>query len=130
MNENKLFEKVLKEANLRQLKENIARIGLFWFSQDYTKIIKSEGEREVSNADLLKPERMDPIGLHAEYDMPRDIPRGRISYENNILRIWVGEDCLMEDENIIKMIKKYFGLKNIDSGNFRVKRHYHWNTKI
>jgi hypothetical protein len=130
MNENKLFEKVLEEANLRQLKENTARIGLFWFSQDYTKIIKIEGEQEISDTDLLKPERMDPIGLHAEYDMPRDIPRGRISYENNIFRIWVGEDCLMEDENIIKRIKKYFGLKNIDSGNFRVKRHYHWNTKI
>ena len=130
MEDNRLIEEVFKKSNLQRFKENAARIGLFWFSQNYTKIIKIEGEQEISDTDLLKSERIDPIGLHAEYDMPRDIPRGRISYENNIFRIWVGEDCLIEDENIIKMIKEYFDLKKINSSNFKVKRHYHWNTKI
>ena len=127
----KLVEEFLKsEYGLQPLKENTARIGLFWFSQDYTKIIKIEGEQEISNADLLKPERIDPIGLHAEYDMPRNIPRGRINYDNNIFRIWVGEDCLEEDENIIRIVKEYFDFKKINSNKFKVIRHYHWNTKI
>ena len=107
-----------------------ARIGLFWFSQDYSKIIDSKGERKISNVDLLKPERIEPIGLHAEYDMPRDIPRGRVCYENNAFRIWVGEDCLVADEKIIEMVKEYFDLKNIDSNKFEIKRHYHLNTEI
>ena len=111
-------------------KEGTAQIGLFWFSQDYSKIIRIEGRQEISHADLLKSGRIDPIGLHAEYDMPRDVPRGRINYENNIFRIWVGEDCFMEDENLIKMIKNNFNLNEIDLSQFKVKRHYHWNTKI
>jgi len=118
------------EPNLQQFKENTARIGLFWFSQDYTKIIKIEGQQELSKEDLLNSGRIDPIGVHAEYDMSKDIPRGRINYENNIFRIWVGEDCLMKDENLIFMIKNYFNLIEIDSSKFMVKRHYHWNTKI
>gem|GEM_PF-3295571 len=111
-------------------KESIGKIGLFWFSSDYTKIIRSEGERELSNTDLLIPGRIDPIGLHAEYDMPRDTPRGRICYENNIFKIWVGEDCLIEDENIVTTIKEYYNLRKIDYSQFIVKRHYHWNTKM
>jgi len=78
-----------------------ARIGLFWFSQDYSSIIKTEGELEISDEDLLKPKRLDPIGVHAEYDMPKNVPRGRVNYENNVFRIWVGEDCLEEDEKLI-----------------------------
>jgi hypothetical protein len=110
-------------------KDSIARIGLFWFSQDYTKIIKIEGEVEISDSDLLKPLRMDPIGVHAEYDVPKNVPRGRVNYENNVFRIWVGEDCFVEDEILINLIKNYFNLRKIDSSKFQVKRHYHWNTK-
>jgi hypothetical protein len=125
MMQNELFEK----SNLQRLKEGIAQIGLFWFSKDYTSIIRIEGEREISDADLLKPERIDPISVHAEYDMPRDIPRGRVNYNGNIFNIWVGEDCLLEDKILINMVKEYFSLEKIDSGKFKVKRHYHWNTK-
>jgi len=117
------------ELNKQVLKENTARIGLFWFSQDYTKIIRVEGELEISNEDLLKPGRLDPIGVHAEFTMPKNVPRGRVNYENNIFRIWVGEDCLEDDQKLVNLIKNYFNLTNIDSGRFTVKRHYHWNTK-
>ena len=116
--------------NSELFKDSIARIGLFWFSQDYTKIIKIEGELEINDADLLKPGRIDPIGVHAEYDVPKNVPRGRVNYENNIFRIWVGEDCLVKDEILINLIKNYFNLEKIDSSKFQVKRHYHWNTKI
>jgi hypothetical protein len=118
------------ELSERFFKDDIARIGLFWFSQDYTKIIKIEGELEISDEDFLKPGRLDPIGVHAEFDMPKNVPRGRVNYEDGIFRIWVGEDCLEENEKLIKMIKTYFNLNNIDSAKFMVKRHYHWNTKI
>jgi hypothetical protein len=111
-------------------KDDVARIGLFWFSQDYTKIIKIEGDLKISSEDLLKSGRLDPIGVHAEFDMPKNVPRGRVNYENNIFRIWVGEDCMEEDEKLVNLIKEYFNLKNIDSCKFTVKRHYHWNTKI
>ena len=62
--------------------------------------------------------------------MPKNVPKGRVNYENNIFRIWVGEDCLVEDETLIRMVKNYYNLEKIDSGKFKVKRHYHWNTKI
>ena len=114
---------------LNRVIENTVRIGLFWFSQDYSTIIRSEGEREISNADLLKPERIDPIGLHADYDMPRNTPRGRLYYDNRLFQIWVGEDCEITDEKIIETVKKYFDLQKISINKFKVKRHYHWNTK-
>ena len=123
-----VIRSILVEKGLFELKKGKApRIGLFWFSKDYTKIIRTEGEQYMSDEDLLKSERKDPIGLHADYDMPKYIPRGRINYENNIFRIWVGEDCWIEDENIINTIKNYFNLVKIDSTKFIVKRHYHWN---
>jgi len=111
------------------LKESSARIGLFWFSQDYKKITKIEGEQELSNSDLLKSGRLDPIGLHAEYTMPRDTPRGRVCYENKIFKIWVGEDCPLNDYDLISLVKENFSLKKIDRNKFKVLRHYHWNTK-
>jgi len=117
------------ELNKQDVKKGAARIGLFWFSQDFTKIIRTEGELEISNEDLSKPERLDPIGVHAEFDMPKSIPRGRVNYEKNIFRIWVGEDCFAEDEKIINLIKDYFNLINIGSAGFTVTRHHHWNCK-
>jgi len=118
------------DLNKQGIKETPAKIGLFWFSQDYTKIIKIEGEQEINSEDLLKSKRLDPIGVHAEYDMPKNVPRGRVNYENNVFRIWVGEDCLEDDEKLINLIKDYFNLNKVDSVKFTVKRHYHWNTKI
>ena len=88
---------------------------MFWFSQDYIKITRIEGEIKISSEDLLKPGRLDPIGVHAEFDMPKNVPRGRINYENNVFRIWVGEDCLEKDEKLVNLIKNYFNLTNIDS---------------
>jgi hypothetical protein len=117
----KLYENVLEESN--------SRIGLFWFSQDYSKIIKIEGERKLSNADLLKYERIEPSKLHAEFDMPRDTPIGKIYYDNNIFQIYVGEDCILENEILLNMIKAEFNLMKIDSIKFNIKRHWHWNTK-
>jgi len=101
-------------------------VGLFWFSQDYKSIVEIRGEKELKSSDLTSKGRIDPIGLHAEYDMPRDWPRGRICYEDGIFTIWVGEDCTVDPTNLVK---EAFGLKNIDSSKFKVKRHYHWNTK-
>jgi len=129
MEESELFKQNSKESNPQRLKESIGRIGLFWFSKDYSEIIRSEGEREISNSDILKSERMDPVGLHAEYDMPRDTPRGRICYEGRYFIIWVGEDCPLENETLIGIIKKYYDLIKMDSNAFKVKKHYHWNTK-
>jgi len=113
----------------KKMNENACRIGLFWFSKDYTGILRSEGEKKLNNSDLLTHGRIDPIGLHAEYDMPRDIPRGRIDYKDNYFYIWVGEDCPLEDETLIRLIKEYFNLETIDSGKFKIKRHYLFNNE-
>jgi hypothetical protein len=123
------MSRVMEKIFERVLKESIAQIGLFWFSNDYTRIIRIEGERELTKADLLNSGRIDPTKMHAEYDMPRDTPRGRIYYENKIFQIYVGEDCMIEDEKLINMVKVEFGLKKIDSSRFNIKRHWHWNTK-
>ena len=50
-------------------------IGLFWFSPDYEKIVEVRGKRQLSPSDLTNKDRIDPIGLHAEHDMPRDWPQ-------------------------------------------------------
>ena len=47
MGKNEYFEK--KDSNLNKNDENTAKIGLFWFSQDYSKIIKIEGIQEIRN---------------------------------------------------------------------------------
>jgi len=106
-----------------------AHVGLFWFSTDYNKIIDVQGERKINNSDLMKPDRIEPIGVHAEYDMPRDQPRGRVTYMDGLFRINVGEDCEAGDLDVIKLVKDTFGLKGLDDSKFKVKRHYHWNTK-
>lgn len=106
-----------------------ATVGLFWFSPDYKKITTVEGERKIDNSDLMKPDRVEPIGVHAEYDMPRDQPRGRITYVDGLFRINVGEDCGADDSDVISLIKNTFGLNSISDSKFKVKRHYHWNTK-
>jgi hypothetical protein len=115
-----LFEEILQET---------ASVGLFWFSKDYQKIIEVQGGRMVNNSDLMKSDRIDPIGVHAEYDMPRDQPRGRIMYIENIFRINVGEDCEIDDFTIINITKNTFGLKNLNNSKFKVIRHYHLNTE-
>ena len=109
--------------------ESNLRIGLFWFTKDYKKIIRTEGEQEITDADLTKSDRIDPVGIHAEYDMPKDVPRGRICYENNIFKIWVGEDCYSDDDILISIIKNQFNLNKIDSCKFIVNRHHHWNCR-
>jgi len=101
-------------------------VGLFWFTPDYSQIDDIRGERTIKQSDLLQPGRIDPIGLHAEHDMPRDYPRGRICLENGIFTIWVGEDCEIDPTSLVK---NAFGLKEIDDSKFKLKKHYHWNTK-
>ena len=113
----------------KKLKETIYQVGLFWFSKDYSEIIRIEGVKNINNSDLLKSGRVDPIGLHAEYSMPRDMPRGRICYENKIFKIWIGEDNPLSDDSIINLIKPHFELVKLTSNNFKVVHHYHWNTK-
>ena len=119
------MEKILKQV----LQENISQVGLFWFSKDYQKITEIQGTREISNSDLLKPDRIDPIGVHAEYDMPRDQPRGRISYMDSIFKINVGEDCEIDDSTITSLVKNNFGLTILNDSKFKIVKHWHWNTK-
>jgi|SRR5215510_11394635 len=109
--------------NEKLFEESFSRIGLFWFSNDYKEIIRIEGVQEIDNKSLSTLKRVDPIGLHAEYDMPRDAPRGRVYYEDQAFSIWIGEDCPLKDEEIIKIVRKGFELK-IDVSKFRVRRHY------
>jgi hypothetical protein len=101
-------------------------IGLFWFSPEYKSIVEVRGERTLKSSDLTSKDRIDPIGLHAEHDMPRDWPRGRLCYADKMFTIWVGEDCLIDPTSLVK---ETFGLKSLDNSMFKVKRHYHWNTK-
>lgn len=101
-------------------------VGLFWFSPDYKKIVEVCGKREIHPSDLTKKDRIDPVGLHAEHDMPRDLPRGRVCYDGDMFKIWIGEDC---DIDPVKMVKEAFGLIGFSDSMFKVKRHYHWNTK-
>lgn len=101
-------------------------IGLFWFSPDYKEITEVRGEKELNQSDLISNARIDPIGLHAEHDMPRNFPRGRICYADGIFTIWVGEDCTIDPTSLVK---HRFGLDSLSDDKFRVKKHYHWNTK-
>jgi hypothetical protein len=113
--------------NQFQSSGNHFSVGLFWFSPDYISIIEVRGKRELKLSDLSSNNRIDPIGLHAEHDMPRDYPRGRICLENGIFTIWAGEDCPIDPT---PLVKNTFGLNDMEDSKFKVKKHYHWNTKI
>ena len=110
-------------------KEAPPQVGLFWFSKDYTSIVRVEGERKLSKFDLLRPSLVEPVGFHAKYTMPRDTPRGRIYYENKMFVVYVGEDCSLADEELIKLLKPQFGLTSVAFNKFKIIKHYHWNTK-
>ena len=101
-------------------------VGLFWFSPDYEEIVEIKGQVSVNPADLTRSKRIDPVGLHAEYDMPRNLPRGRICYSDKTFTIWVGEDCVIDPT---QKVRDAFGLSKLDDSLFKVKRHNHWNTK-
>ena len=111
------------------IREASPQVGLFWFSKDYTAIIRIEGARRINRFELLRPSRVEPIGLHANYVMARDIPRGRIYYENKMFIVYVGEDCPLSDEGVVTLMKGGFGLSVVASNKFKVIKHYHWNTK-
>jgi len=103
--------------------------GLFWFSRDYQSLVSVVGMRNVSKVDILKGSRVDPVGLHAEHSAPRDLPRGRVYFDDRKFKVWVGEDCPLSDAEVVRLVRPKFGLCNLDSSMIKVKRHYHWNTK-
>jgi len=116
-----VFERVLRESN--------KLVGLFWFSDDYSKIDRLEGINIIEDSDFVANCRVDPIGVHAEHGAPRHQPRGRVCFENGIIKVWVGEDNPLFDDRIIDLVKPEFNLKSLSDERFKVKRHYHWNSK-
>jgi len=118
----KIFKKIINEVH-------DARIGIFWFSKDYTEIIDVKGEQKLQPFELTRNDMVEPIGIHALYDMPRDQPRGRIFYADKLFQIFIGEDCVIDDSGIINMVKETFGLKPFNVQRFKVRRHYLWNTE-
>jgi len=102
-------------------------VGLFWFSKDYSSVEMTAGMREVTKSDIVQRNRVDPVGLHAEHDAPRDQPRGRVFFNDGEFQVWVGEDCPLTDEEVANLVKKEFALRQLES--IKVRRHYHWNTK-
>jgi len=101
-------------------------VGLFWFSTDYKEIKEVRGQKEISSSDLTREVRIEPEGLHAYHDFPREWPRGRLVLVNSVFTIYVGEDC---DIDPVPLVKSTFGLSSIDNSKFKIIHHYHWNTK-
>ena len=102
--------------------------GLFWFSEDFSSIIHSEGDKEFSENDLLLKRTILPQGTHRSFsiDSPYSLPRGRIEVESGKIIVTVGEGC---PESTLEKVIGDYGL-----GKFRnvleVKRNKFWDKRL
>jgi len=105
-------------------------VGLFWFSSDYSSLVRTEGYVEVSLKELINytPNlTIEPDGCHLEYEKDLSIPRGRVVYGDGIFDICVGID-IPENTNI-HAIKAAFGLLLLEDSKIRIFNDPHWNKK-
>ena len=104
-------------------------VGLFWFSDDYSSLVRTEGLIEVP-AEILFSDRscnIDPDTCHLEYEKDLSIPRGRIAFSDGVFDICVGTDV---PSNInTQAVKEAFGLAQLDDSKVQIFHDPHWNTK-
>lgn len=101
---------------------------LFWFNDNYTAIIHSEGDNEFNDYDIILKKTILPHGTHRSFsvDSPYSMPRGRIEVEGGNVIITVGENC---PENAVEKIIGEYGL-----GRYRnmlvVRRNKFWDKRM
>jgi hypothetical protein len=107
--------------------DNDMKVGLFWFSDDYSSLKRIEGVKEVPDSELLSFNTIEPDGCHLEYEKDLSIPRGRVVFGDGVFDICVGTD-IPESANF-QAIKTAFGLSELDVSKVRVFHDHHWNKK-
>ena len=106
-------------------------VGLFWFSDDYCSIIRTEGLVEISINDMdvsSNYETIEPDGCHLEFEKDLAIPRGRVVFGNGVFDICVGTDVPKEID--LQIIKTAFGLSSLNNSNVQIFQDQHWNRKV
>ena len=94
------------------MKEGESYIGLFWLSDDGSKVIHSAGEVEIKDLDILLYRSIDPNGMHDKYVSDSyNYNRGKISLINGKVDLSIGKS--LSDQSIA-MVKDYFGISNYD----------------
>jgi hypothetical protein len=104
-------------------------IGLFWFSADYSLLVRTEELVEVPSEALSSDIccNIEPDGCHLEYEKDLSIPRGRVVFGDGIFDICVGTDVPTYINT--QAIKEAFGLAQLDDSRVQIFHDPHWNTK-
>ena len=106
---------------------NSSFVGLFWFSEDYSEIIRDEGVVEFFESDIALKNIVLPDGAHRSYEShPYNLPRGRIEVEGGSVIISVGFAC---PDKIIEKIIQDYGLRKYRSV-IKVKRSSFWDKRF
>jgi len=90
---------------------------LFWLSDDGTKVIRTEGEIEFTNSDIVTHKTLDPKGMHDNYVADSyNYNRGKISLIGGQVDLSIGKNL---SDKTIAMVKDYFGVSNYKVSLYR-----------
>ena len=85
---------------------------LFWLSDDCSEVIRTEGEVEFTNSDMVAKRTIDPKGMHDNYVKDSyNYNRGKISLIGGRVDLSVGKGF---SKKTVSMIKDYFGISNFN----------------
>jgi hypothetical protein len=104
-------------------------VGLFWFADDYSSLVRTEGLMEISPNEFVsaRGETIEPDGCHLEYEKDLTIPRGRVVFCDGVFDICVGTDIPAETN--FQEIKRAFGLIWLDDSKVQIFQNHHWNRR-
>jgi len=106
---------------------NSSFVGLFWFANDYSKVIDICGVREFTKGDVIAKTNLSPDGGHVDYsDNTHSTPRGRVSLHDGHVIISAGTEC---PDSALQLVVDAFGLKEYKGSNLRVFKDVHWDTR-
>jgi len=90
---------------------------LFWLSDDGLKVVKTAGEVEFNNSDIVTRKTIDPKGTHDKYVKDSfNYNRGKISLIGGKVDLSVGKNL---SDKAISVVKDYFGISNFDVNVYR-----------
>jgi hypothetical protein len=86
-----------------------ARVGVFWFTNDYSRFDECRDGQEIMLYDLETHNMFEYPTMHKEIrsETAFDLPRGRIKVRDGKISICVGTEC---PDSAIELVKKQFGL--------------------
>ena len=123
-----------RSVDVSKLKYNVSQsllafnsfVGLFWFNDEYTKIMDFCGVKEFTLSDVRAKLKVEPDGSHHDRkSKTSEFPRGRVSLIDGDVVINVGTKC---PDSALKLVIEFFGLYDYKDV-LRVGKGVHWDPK-